>query len=265
SRYQENRSDEIGRLGRSFNKMLDQIQRFISLVEWKERQRWEAELRSLQEHIKPHFLYNTLDTIHWMARKRGADDVAQVIESLSKLFRIGLSKGKDMILFSEEIEHIQSYLSIQKVRYQEKLNYTIAISPCVHDLYIVKLILQPIVENAIYHGIKQRRGSGHITIRAEEKEGRVIIKVQDDGVGMSKEALASLRRILAADFIAREEKINGYGMMNVQARIQLAFGSSYGLDVESEEGKGTTVTIVHPIIRTLGGKKCADMEGINCR
>ncbi|GGJ58076.1 two-component system sensor histidine kinase YesM [Anoxybacillus voinovskiensis] len=248
SRYRENRSDEIGMLGKSFNKMLDQIQRFISLVEWKERQRWEAELRSLQEHIKPHFLYNTLDTIHWMARKRGADDVAQVVESLSKLFRIGLSKGKDMIPFSEEMEHIQSYLSIQKVRYQEKLNYTFAISKSVHDLYIVKLVLQPIVENAIYHGIKQRRGPGHIFIRAEEKDGKLIIKVQDDGIGMSQEALSSLRESLAADFTAGGKKIKGYGMMNVHARIRLTFGDVYGLEVESKEGEGTTVTIVHPII-----------------
>lgn len=254
SRYRDDRSDEIGMLGRSFNKMLDQIQRFISLVEWQERQRWEAELRSLQAHIKPHFLYNTLDTIRWMAWKKGAEDVAEVIEALSKLFRIGLSKGKDIISFSEEIEHIQSYLSIQKTRYKDKLNYTFDIAPSVQDLYILKLVLQPVVENAIYHGIKQRRRPGHIFIRAEEQEGQLIIQVKDDGVGMSPETLASLRESLSVDFTVgdKEEKMKkmkGYGMINVQARIQLTFGNSYGLKVDSEEGKGTTVTIVHPIIR----------------
>ncbi|WP_183254971.1 cache domain-containing sensor histidine kinase [Anoxybacteroides tepidamans] len=254
SRYRDDRSDEIGMLGRSFNKMLDQIQRFISLVEWQERQRWEAELRSLQAHIKPHFLYNTLDTIHWMAWKKGAEDVAKVIEALSKLFRIGLSKGKDIISFAEEIEHIQSYLSIQKTRYKDKLNYRFDIAPSVQDLYILKLVLQPVVENAIYHGIKQRRGPGHILIQAEEQEGQLIVRIKDDGVGMPKETLASLRESLLIDFTAGDkekkiEKVKGYGMINVQARIQLTFGSAYGLRIDSEEGKGTTVTIVHPIIR----------------
>ncbi|KXG10811.1 Sensor histidine kinase YehU [Anoxybacillus sp. P3H1B] len=254
SRYHSVRADEIGMLGRSFNRMLDQIQKFISLVEWQERQRWEAELRSLQAHIKPHFLYNTLDTIHWLARKRGAEDVAQVVEALSKLFRIGLSKGRDIISFAEEMEHIQSYLSIQKTRYRDKLNYTFDIASNVQDLYILKLVLQPIVENAIYHGIKQRRGPGHILIQAEEQDGKLIIRIHDDGVGMSKELLSSLREDLTVDFTARDKekeigKVQGYGMLNVQARMQLTFGSTYGLWIDSEEGKGTTVTMIHPIVR----------------
>jgi two-component system, sensor histidine kinase YesM len=256
SRHHDDRTDEIGMLGRSFNNMLDQIQRFISFAEWQERQRWEAELRSLQAHIKPHFLYNTLDTIHWMARKKGAEDIAEVVEALSKLFRIGLSKGKDMILFAEELKHIQSYLSIQKARYKDKLNYTFDIAPELEHLFVLKIVLQPIVENAIYHGIKQRRGPGHILIQAEEKDERLIICVKDDGVGMSEEKLASLRESLSIDFTTGDKDrkmkgIKGYGMINVHARIQLTFGSSYGLSIDSEEGQGTTVTVVHPIVRHI--------------
>jgi two-component system sensor histidine kinase YesM len=148
-RYKGERKDEIGMLGRSFNKMIAKINDLISLTERQERQKREAELRSLQAHIKPHFLYNTLDTINWMARKRGAGDVAEVVASLSRLFRIGLSKGNDIILLTEEMTHIQSYLKIQKARYRDKLNYTITIDPNIHDVMILKIFLQPIVENSI--------------------------------------------------------------------------------------------------------------------
>ncbi|BDG47584.1 sensor histidine kinase [Parageobacillus sp. KH3-4] len=256
SRYHDDRADEIGVLGRNFNHMLDQIQRFISLAEWQERQRWEAELRSLQAQIKPHFLYNTLDTIQWMARKKGAEDIAEVVEALSKLFRIGLSKGKDIISFAEEIEHVQSYLSIQKTRYKDKLHYTFDIAPELQKLFVLKLVLQPIVENAIYHGIKQRRGPGHIWVQAEEQEGLLLIRVTDDGVGMSPEKLASLRESLSIDFTLGDtekkmKNIKGYGMVNVQARLRLTFGDSYGLWIDSKEGQGTTVTIMHPIIRHI--------------
>ncbi|NNV07601.1 sensor histidine kinase [Geobacillus sp. MMMUD3] len=255
-RYHDDRMDEIGILGRSFNHMLDQMQRFISLAEWQERQRWEAELRELQAQIKPHFLYNTLDTIQWMARKKGANDIAEVVGALAKLFRIGLSKGKDMILLGEEIEHVKSYLHIQKVRYKDKLNYTFDIPEHLHQFYVLKLLLQPIVENAIYHGIKQRRGPGHISIQAEEQEGVMYIRVKDDGVGMSRERLRELRKSLAIDFTSGDQEgkmrnIKGYGMINVHARLQLTFGPSYRLYVDSEQGKGTTVMIVHPIITHL--------------
>ncbi|ARA99605.1 MULTISPECIES: cache domain-containing sensor histidine kinase [Geobacillus] len=255
-RYHDERMDEIGILGRSFNHMLDQMQRFISLAEWQERQRWEAELRELQAQIKPHFLYNTLDTIQWMARKKGADDVAEVVGALAKLFRIGLSKGRNMILFAEEIEHIKSYLHIQKVRYKDKLNYTFDIPEHLQQFYVLKLLLQPIVENAIYHGIKQRRGPGHISIQAEERDGTMYIRVKDDGIGMSRERLEELRKSLTIDFTAGDQEgkmrnIKGYGMVNVQARLQLTFGPSYRLYIDSEEGKGTTVMIVHPMIMNL--------------
>ncbi len=253
-RYWGDRTDEVGMLGRSFNAMLSQVKKLISLTELQERQKREAELRSLQAQIKPHFLYNTLDTIHWMARKKGAQDVAEVVQSLSKLFRIGLSKGNDIIPLLDEFEHIKSYLVIQKTRYKEKLNYTIRVSPEILDVSVLKLMLQPIVENAIYHGIKERRGEGHINIDARVQEGNLVMTIRDDGRGISAEKLKALRERLANVLYDSEEHNDikdkpGYGIMNVQAKIKLTFGEAYGLSIESEEGKGTTVTIVHPLLR----------------
>lgn len=262
-RHWSDRTDEIGLLGRRFNAMLQQIGRLLSLTELQERQKREAELRSLQAHIKPHFLYNTLDTIHWMARRKGAEDIAEMAESLSKLFRIGLSKGNDIIPLGDEIEHIRSYLQIQHVRYQNKLDYSLHIAPEVQDVYVLKLILQPIVENAIYHGIKERRGPGQIVIEAAEDGGMLVITIRDDGKGIPAEKLALLQKELQAAATAdaddgerqhERQPANsgdgkGYGMLNVQARIALTFGAKYGLAIQSEEGLGTVVTVTHPMIR----------------
>ncbi|RCW73199.1 cache domain-containing sensor histidine kinase [Saliterribacillus persicus] len=253
-RYKEKRDDEIGLLGRSFNKMLSQINDLLRLTERHERQKREAEFRSLQANINPHFLYNTLDTIQWMARKQKANDVAEVVESLAKLFRIGLSKGRDRITLEEEFDHIESYLLIQKTRYREKLVYHLEIEESLKKNYVLKFILQPLVENAIYHGIKERRGIGHIDVTATKKEDHLIIEVKDDGKGMDPKQLAHMQLALN-EAIERTENQKedddkkGYGMLNVQARIILAFGSSYGLTLESKEGEGTTIQIKLPLLK----------------
>jgi two-component system sensor histidine kinase YesM len=258
-RYWGERSDEIGMLGRSFNTMLAQIARLLSLTELQERQKREAELRSLQAHIKPHFLYNTLDTIHWMARSKGAEDIAEVVQSLSRLFRLGLSKGSDIVPLADELEHIISYLRIQQVRYRSKLAYSIDADPQLQEMYVLKLLLQPIVENAIYHGIKERRGPGHISIEVAEREGDLYLTVRDNGVGIPPERLAMLRHKLesveeepdsgvTAHHIPDSEG-SGYGVLNVQARIRLTYGKEYGLQVDSKVGVGTTVIVRHPLVR----------------
>lgn len=195
-----------------------------------------------------------------MARKKEALDVAEVVESLSQLFRIGLSKGNDMIPLEKEIEHIYSYLKIQKARYKDKLNYSISIDPNLSKLLVVKLILQPIVENAIYHGIKERRGPGHISIIGEEREGNLVLLVKDDGVGIPEERLTILNENLSTNFDSLEETKTmttniGYGVMNVQARIKLTYGEPYGISIDSIRGKGTTVKILLPLnMMNLGPK-----------
>jgi len=250
------RADEIGMLGNSYNRMLVQIRELISLNELRERQKRDAEMRSLQEHIKPHFLYNTLDTIHWMARKEGADDVSGMVGALSRLFRIGLSKGQDYIPLHSELEHMTSYLQIQQTRYRDRLQYTLNIPEELRDLFVLKLLLQPLIENAIYHGIKGRRGPGHIRVEARLEHGRLLLTVQDDGAGMSNERLAEMLHLLEAPLASLEASSPGitgksYGMLNVQARLRLSFGDEYGILLESEEGQGTRVTIIHPLMREL--------------
>ncbi|PDO10488.1 MAG: histidine kinase [Candidatus Reconcilbacillus cellulovorans] len=255
-RYRGTRTDEIGMLGRSFNLMLAQINRLLELTEIQERKKREAELRSLQAHIKPHFLYNTLDTIHWMARSRGADDIAALVGSLARLFRIGLSGGSDIIPLAEEFEHVRHYLNIQQIRYRNKLDYRLAMSDDVRDAKTLKLILQPIVENAIYHGIRERRGPGFIDVTAEAQDGCLMLRVRDDGKGMSPDRLAAVRSKLenplprddAAAADDRRPREGGYGLANVQARIRLTFGQAYGIAVDSEEGVGTTVVVRLPLL-----------------
>jgi two-component system sensor histidine kinase YesM len=269
-RNSSDRTDEVGMLGRSFNAMLTQINKLISLVEIKERQKREAELRILHANIKPHFLYNTLDTIHWLARKNGASEVTEMVDSLSKLFRIGLSKGQEIIPLIDEVEHMISYLKIQKTRYQDKLTFEVQIDPAVQNLFLLKLILQPIVENAIYHGIKERRGPGHIYVHAAMDNDNVRIRISDDGIGMDEPALQRLRGRLSntlqeiqeqstIDHQAQQQTspairtVSGYGVMNVHTRILLSYGEAYGLTIESVKGTGTVVTIRHPIITNVEG------------
>ncbi|WP_235332327.1 sensor histidine kinase [Paenibacillus terrae] len=266
------RGDEIGMLGRSFNRMLEQIRRLMSLGELRERQKRDAELRSLQEHIKPHFLYNTLDTIHWMARKNGADDVSDMVGALSRLFRLGLSKGDDFIPLRSEIEHISSYMQIQQTRYRDRLRWELNVSEELGELFVLKLMLQPVVENAIYHGIKARRGPGTIGVEARIEGDKLLLTVRDNGAGMTVERLRELRHLLEAplDSMEGQQKPSGasvnandrsYGMLNVQARIRLSFGEEYGIVLDSEEGAGTCVTIVHPLLRDMTQLKNSHEKG----
>jgi len=260
------RKDEVGMLGNSFQKMILQIKRLLKQVEEEQYKKREAELRSLQAHIQPHFLYNTLDTIQWLTRKEGAHEATEMVGALSKLFRIGLSKGNEVIPLVDEIDHIKSYLFIQKTRYKEKLNYTIDVDDTCLRLYVMKIILQPIVENAIYHGIKERRGMGNIHIQVKKSHGFLKIMIEDDGKGITEERLLSLRKSLESSTIDDNTVIStpklskggefvGYGLRNVQERIRLSYGDLYGISIESSLNKGTIVTITHPILNQRGSEQ----------
>jgi two-component system, sensor histidine kinase YesM len=234
--------DEIGELGLGFNEMIGRIQGLIDQVYAEQHSKREAELRILQEQIKPHFLYNALDTIQWMAQEHRVDDVVSMVGALSSLFRIGLSKGREFISLSSELEHVESYLHIQKMRYEDKFDYSIKCDPALGSRQVLRLTLQPLVENAIYHGIKERRGHGTLSVEARLDGGDLVLTVADDGVGMSREALSQLLGSLDTG----GPSPGGYGIRNVHERIRLTFGKPYGLFFESVFGEGTVVTVRHP-------------------
>lgn len=246
----EDRGDEIGQLGLSFNAMIEEIRNLIAQVYLEQQHKREAELRVLQEQIKPHFLYNTLDTIQWMAQDHGAQDIVTIVNALTKLFRVGLSKGREIIPVADEMAHVESYLCIQKARYEDKFEYSIRTGEGLETCRVLKLVIQPLVENALYHGIKERRGSGRIEISAYREEEELVFVVKDDGIGMTEETLASLRadlvRPVRTDGQAPDH--SGFGARNVHERIRLNFGERYGLSYESARGEGTTVTVRHPIV-----------------
>jgi two-component system sensor histidine kinase YesM len=241
--------DEITELGMSFNIMIGKIRELLDAKVKEQEDLKKAELRALQAQINPHFLYNTLDTIIWMTESKRTDEVIEIVRALSSFFRISLSKGRDWITIGEEVERTRSYLTIQKMRYRDIMDYQIVIDEGVAGNTILKLILQPLVENALYHGIKNKRQGGTIIVRVQQKNGdEVRLQVEDNGIGFTAEKLAQLQAELADD--SGEIKLeSGFGIGNVNKRIRLYYGKQYGVSIMSEYHAGTCVTIVIPARR----------------
>ena len=243
--------DEIGQLGKSYNMMLDEIQRLMDTVMVEQAELRKAQFKILQEQINPHFLYNTLDSINWLSRMGRNDEVVIIVNAFTKLLRIALSRGKDVITVGEETEYIDNYMTIQKIRYKKKLSYQVDIPESMYEYYTLKLILQPIVENAIYHGIKGKKSGGNVSIEGREAEDKLVFVVRDTGAGMTENAIrelnANLKKPLGKEWIGQES----FGVKNVSDRIRVFFGYPYGLSYESKEGEGTTVTITIPKKRKL--------------
>ena len=257
ARAQVNSDDEVAELAVSFNKMAGNMQSLIDKVKEDERKMRKADLRLLQEQIQPHFLYNTLDTIVWLIESNEPDEAVTMVVTLSDFFREILSKGKEFISIKEEEKHISSYLQIQEMRYRDILEYDIQLDQVIYKYQILKLTLQPVVENALYHGIKYKRAKGCIHIHGE-KEGDIIrLTVRDDGVGMDEEELAQLRQQIEKPC---QETEKGFGLANVNERIHMYFGYEYGMKIESEKGKGTTVEIVIPAILEASAENAANVQ-----
>ena len=238
--------DEITELGLSFNIMIRKIRVLLEDKIREQENLRKAELRALQSQINPHFLYNTLDTIIWMAEAKKTDQIVEVVSALSNFFRISLSRGKDWITIGEEIERIKSYLTIQKMRYQDIMDFKIDMDEGVSDHTVLKLILQPLVENAIYHGIKNKREGGTISVRAKfNNEKEVILEVEDNGIGFTPDKLIQLHSDLA-DNSGDIKQESGFGIGNVNQRIKLYYGKQYGLSVKSEYHTGTCVSFIIP-------------------
>jgi len=244
--------NEITELGISFNMMIGKIRELLAAQVKEQEALQKAELKALQAQINPHFLYNTLDTIVWMAETNKTDQVIEIVRALSSFFRIALSKGKDWIPIQQEIEHVRSYLHIQKMRYRDILDYEIDVDDAVVDGAILKLTLQPLVENALYHGIKQKRNGGAIRVKARRKDrDQVLIEVQDNGVGCTPYKLAQIRERLEAASYEITQEDEGFGLANVNKRIKLYYGSQYGLAIESQYQQGTRVTVTIPLREQL--------------
>ena len=235
-------NDEIAELSHHFNSMLKDLRRLMNEVVETQKEKRKRELEILQAQINPHFIYNTLDTLQWKALEYGASDLSDLILSLSSFFRVSLSKGKEMIPLREEIKHVRSYLDIQKARYEEILTYEIQVEESLDDVFLPKILLQPLVENAIYHGIKPKLAQGKISILAQLEGEDLLLKVQDNGVGMTEEKVNQLEEA----FEGKRAPVS-YGLHNVHQRIRLTYGNPYGLHVESCLQDGTTVTIRLPM------------------
>ncbi len=235
---------EVKELGSSLNGMIVKIDYLLHAVKKEEKNLREAELELLQAQIKPHFLYNTLDTIMWLAESGDQGAVVKMVDSLSDFFRTSLNHGDGMFTLEQEEKHIRSYLEIQQVRYQDILDYEISFSDDYKDLMIPKITLQPIVENALYHGIKNKRGMGKITVRAARESDSLIITVEDNGIGIEAEQVKKLNNYC-------KKKKESYGLYNVNERIKLKFGESYGIFISSILGEGTRVEVKIPIFSEL--------------
>jgi two-component system sensor histidine kinase YesM len=240
--------DEITELGMSFNIMIGKIRQMLDSKIKEQETLKKAELKALQAQINPHFLYNTLDTIIWMAQANKTDQVIDIVQALSNFFRIALSKGQDWIPIAQEIEHIRCYLTIQKLRYHDILDFKIEVDEDILSGTILKLTLQPLVENALYHGIKNKRNGGTITVRARRAgQDQVMLEIIDNGVGFTPYKLSKIRESLLEESGEISMSDSGFGLDNVHRRIQLYYGKQYGLNIESKYQEGTRVTVTIPL------------------
>lgn len=233
---------EVVRLSKAFNLMVLKITNLMEQIVKEQEEKRKSEFNALQAQINPHFLYNTLDSVVWMIENEKNQEAVTMITALARLFRISISKGKNIITVKEELEHAKNYLIIQKVRYKNKFQFKMEVQEEVLNYSTIKLILQPIIENSIYHGIECSVDEGEIFIYAGIENDKLLLMVKDTGLGMSEELVEN---ILLTEY--RMSKGSGVGIKNVDERIKLCYGKEYGLKIESELEVGTTVKIYLPL------------------
>jgi len=235
--------DEVKQLTKSFNIMISRIKQLMDQIVSEQELKRKSELKALQAQINPHFLYNTLDSIIWMNENKNYNGVTDMVSALAKLFRISISKGNEIISIENEVEHAKSYLIIQKIRYKNKFDFFIELPEKLKKYMTVKLILQPIIENAIYHGINKITDKGLISIVVSQQRENIQFKITDNGYGIDKQKIA----IILSEK-AKTESTSGVGLNNVNERIKLSYGDSYGITINSVVDEGTTVIIEIPIV-----------------
>lgn len=233
--------NEIGSLTKSFDVMTHRIHELMEQNVHEQEEKRKSELKALQSQINPHFLYNTLDSIIWMAEGKKNEEVVLMTASLARLLRQSISNEDEVVPIANEVEYARGYLTIQKMRYKDKLEFQIDVDSSILYIPLIKLVLQPIIENAIYHGLKYKESKGLLIVKGFMKDGNAVLQVIDDGVGMDEETLAHIYDKHKVNYHS-----NGVGVYNVQKRLKLYYGDDYGITYESEKGKGTTATITIP-------------------
>ncbi len=239
--------DEIGQLAVSFNKMINKIKELMEKVVDDQAKIREMEMRAMQELIKPHFVYNTLDSIIGLLEQDRNDDAMNLIDSLGKFFRTSLSHGREVVTVREEMNHIRSYLEIQQFRFSYRFDYLFEVDDAIYGYKTIKLILQPLVENSIYHGVRSLEKKGLIVIKGYLENEKVIFEILDNGDGLNDESIAHINRILSGEEAITNEN-QYFGIRNVNDRIKLNFGPEYGLKYESRVSVGTKVVVSIPQI-----------------
>jgi two-component system sensor histidine kinase YesM len=240
-------SDEVGLLIHSYNKLGERIQRLMNQVQRNEALKKEADMQALQAQINPHFLYNTLASIHWMALMNQDPKIAEMVGSLSDFLRFSLNRGHEYCHVKQEMEHARHYASIQNIRYPNQFEIEFIIDAAIESKWMLKLLLQPLIENAIIHGIMQQQDNGYISVRAQPlNEGWMHFTVEDSGKGLTTEQLQLIRQRLEAPMDQHAGPQGSYGLRNVHQRLQLHYGQDTGLTIESIAGHGTQVSFSIP-------------------
>lgn len=240
ARVQLPQVSELDGLTDNLNIMAVKIQALIEENIRKQQLIQKSEMKALQAQITPHFLYNTFDTIVWLSEEKKNDQVIDITRAFSNFFRISLNKGKDFLTVREEFEHVKSYLSIQKIRYRDILDYEIEYAPEMAECQILKLVLQPLVENALYHGIKNKRARGFLSVKGWRENGYLCFSVEDDGIGMTEEKLESIMKQISSS-TNPEDLSSIYGLYNVNKRLELYYDATTKLNITSRHKQGTTV------------------------
>ncbi|WP_332634211.1 sensor histidine kinase [Halalkalibacter flavus] len=233
-------TDELGQLSRAFNNMVKKLELLIKNTVVEEKKKMEIEFQLLQSQINPHFLYNTLDSIKWLAVMQNVTNISEMITSLIHLLRYNVSNPKFIVTLEDEIKTVKNYVNIQKYRYGDTFSVSYDISNEAYSCCVLKFLLQPLIENAIYHGMEANEENGEIIIRAKVEEEYLIIEVEDNGPGMEEQVED---RVVSYD---KKKMHSGIGLQNIRERIHLYFGSTYGLVIDSEKGKGTTIILYLP-------------------
>ncbi len=250
--WTDDSKDEHAQLARGFNEMTTRLQTLIDQVyraelnkKELEFRKKEAELNALQQQINPHFLYNTLETIYWMSVSRGEDEIGEMVTALGDFFRKSINKGIEYVTVAEEIQNVQYYVYLQKIRFRDRFDVIWDIDKSIEKYMIIKLVLQPIIENAIIHGVESMESGGLIEVRGYKDDGTLYLEVEDNGIGMSEEMLCEFEAHINN---AQTRTDKSVGLKNVHQRIRLYFGDAYGISIFSKENEGTRVVLNLPVI-----------------